>query len=85
MAAQFLSALRIGGGGLPRRDMTVADKETSVRNKICATCRQADRQRNEEAGTHQKKLFRALGCKSITVMTLKELEHARTVCARLCS
>lgn len=85
MAAQFLSALRIGGGGLPRRDMTVADKETSVRNKICSACRQADRQRNEEAGTHQKKLFRALGCKSITVMTLKELEHARTVCARLCS
>lgn len=84
MAAQFLSALR-SGGTIQRRDLTVAEKETKTRNEIAAACRRADRQRGTEDGTHQKKLFRALGFRSITQMTIKELEHARSVCARICS
>ena len=63
----------------------MAEKETQIRNEVAATCRRADRQRGTEDGTHQKKLFRALGFKSITQMTIKELEHARSVCARICS
>lgn len=84
MAAQFLSALR-SGGVVQRRDLTVAEKETKARNEIAAACRRADRQRGTEDGTHQKKLFRHLGFKSITQMTIKELEHARSICARICS
>jgi superfamily II DNA or RNA helicase len=84
MAAQFLSALR-SGGTIHRRDLTVAEKETQMRNEVAAACRRADRQRGTEDGTHQKKLFRTLGFKSITQMTIKELEHARSVCARICS
>lgn len=84
MAAQFLSALR-SGGITEKRDLTVTQRETKVRNEIAAACRRADRDRGADHGTHQKKLFRVLGFKSITQMTLKELEHARTICARVCS
>lgn len=84
MAAQFLSALR-SGGTIQRRELTVAEKETQMRNEVAAACRRADRQRGIEDGTHQRKLFKAMGFKSITKMTVKELENARTVCARICS
>lgn len=84
MAAQFLSALRSGGTGLARRDMTVSEKETKCRKEICKACNRADRDKGCDPGTHQKKLYRAMG-KSITEMTIKELEHARRICARICS
>lgn len=84
MAAQFISALR-GGGLLPRRDVTVAEKETQCRGEIAKTCNRADFSKGSEPGTHQKRLHKELGFRSITTMTLKELEHARSVCARICS
>lgn len=84
MAAQFISALR--SGGMPqRRDMTVAEKETQLRNHLSKSCNRADFEKRVDPGTHQGRLFKAMGFKSITQMTLKELEHARTVCARVCS
>lgn len=84
MAAQFISALR-GGGSLIRRDVTVAEKESQCRGEIVKTCSRADFQKGSEPGTHQKRLHKLLGFRSITVMTLKELENARSVCARVCS
>jgi hypothetical protein len=84
MAAQFVSALRTGGVA-NRRDLTVADKETQCRSEISKACNRADYAKGSDPGTHQKRLFRALGNRSITTMTLKELEHARTICARICS
>lgn len=83
MAAQFLSALR-SGGAMPRRDVTVAEKEIRTRNEISKACNRADYEKKCDPGTHQKRLWKHLG-KSITQMTLKELEHARTICARVCS
>lgn len=83
MAAQFLSALR-SGGAIQRRDVTVAEKETRCRNEISKACNRADYEKRCDPGTHQKKLFRVLK-KSIKEMTIKELEHARSVCARICS
>ncbi len=84
MAAQFLSALRTGGV-TPRRDMTVTEKETQCRGEIAKACNRADFAKHVQPGTHQKKLHKALGFRSITTMTLKELEYARSVCARICS
>jgi hypothetical protein len=84
MAAQFISALR-SGGTPQRRDMTVTEKETQLRNHLSKSCNRADYEKRVEPGTHQGRLFKAMGFKSITQMTLKELEHARTVCARVCS
>ncbi len=84
MAAQFISALR-SGGAIQKREVTVSEKETKARNEIAAACRRADRERGTQDGTHQKKLFRAMGFKSITQMTLQELDNARSVCARICS
>jgi superfamily II DNA or RNA helicase len=84
MAAQFISALR-SGGLLQRKDVTVAEKETQCRGEIAKTCNRADYAKEVPPGTHQKKLHKALGFRSITTMTLKELEHARSVCARICS
>lgn len=83
MAAQFISALR-SGGAMPRREVTVAEKEMKCRNEISKACNRADYEKNSDPGTHQKKLFRILR-KSITQMTMKELEHARSICARVCS
>jgi superfamily II DNA or RNA helicase len=84
MAAQFISALRTGGS-THRRDVTVADKETQCRSEIAKTCNRADYAKGSDPGTHQKRLFKAMGNRSITAMTLKELEHARSICARICS
>ena len=84
MAAQFISALR-NGGHTPRREMTVKEQEKFGRDQIAGSCRSADRARGVPPGTHQKLLFKAMGHRSITEMTLKELEHARTICARICS
>lgn len=84
MAAQFISALR-SGGHATRRDLTVADKETQCRGEIVKACNVADDRKGKKPGTHQRMLFKAMGFKSITEMTLRELEHARTKCARLCS
>lgn len=84
MAAQFASALRTGGQS-PKREATVKEQEIFACNKIADTCRSADRAKRVEPGTHQKMLFRAMGNRSIKNMTLKELEHARTICARICS
>jgi hypothetical protein len=84
MAAQFISALR-SGGSPARRDMTVAEKETQCRGEIAKACNRADFAKGSDPGTHQKRLHKALGFKSITVMTLQELQHARSVCARICS
>jgi hypothetical protein len=84
MAAQFISALR-SGGLLQRKDVTVAEKETQCRGEIAKTCNRADYAKEVPPGTHQKKLHKALGFRSITTMTLKELAHARSVCARICS
>lgn len=84
MAVQFISALRTGGT-TNRRDMTVADKETQCRSEIAKTCNRADYAKGSEPGTHQKRLFKAMGNRSITAMTLQELQHARTICARICS
>ena len=84
MAAQFISALRTGGSMI-RRDLTVADKETQCRTEISKTCNRADYAKGCEPGTHQKRLFKAVGNRSIKEMTLQELEYARTICARICS
>lgn len=84
MVAQFISALRTGGA-MNRRDLTVADKETQCRSEISKACNRADWAKGSDPGTHQKRLFKAMGNRSITAMTLKELEHARSVCARICS
>ena len=84
MAAQFISALR-AGGAIRRREQTVSDKETQCKNEIAKTCRTADYAKGCEPGTHQKRLFKAMGNRSITAMTLRELENARTICARICS
>jgi len=84
MAAQFISALR-GGGSLLRRDVTVSERESQCRGEIAKTCNRADFAKGSDPGTHQKRLHKALGFRSITTMTLKELEHARSVCARICS
>lgn len=81
--AQFLSALRCGGG--ERREKTVAERERTVRNGMKAACNAADRRKGLEPGTHQKRLHKALGYKTFDSMTLKELEHARSVCTRVCS
>jgi superfamily II DNA or RNA helicase len=83
MAAQFLSALR-SGGAIRKRDVTVAEKEFRTRNEISKACNRADFEKQCDPGTHQKMLFRVLK-KSITQMTIKELEHARSICARICS
>jgi len=84
MAAQFISALRTGGA-INRRDLTVADQETQCRGEIAKTCNRADYAKGTDPGTHQKRLFKAMGNRSIKDMTLKELEHARSICARICS
>jgi superfamily II DNA or RNA helicase len=84
MAAQFISALR-SGGSISRRELTVSDKETQCKNEIARTCRTADYAKGCDPGTHQKRLFKAMGNRSITEMTLKELENARGMCARICS
>ena len=84
MASQFISALR-GGGSLLRRDVTVAEKESQCRGEIAKTCNRADFMKGSDPGTHQKRLHKQLGYRSITVMTLQELEHARSVCTRICS
>jgi len=84
MAAQFISALR-SGGSLARREVTVAEKESQCRGEIAKACNRADFAKGTDPGTHQKRLHKALGYRSITVMTLKELEYARSVCARICS
>lgn len=84
MAAQFISALR-GGGSLVRRNVTVSERESQCRGEIAKTCNRADFAKGSDPGTHQKRLHRELGFRSITVMTLQELENARTVCTRVCS
>jgi superfamily II DNA or RNA helicase len=83
MAAQFLSALR-SGGAMHKRDVTVAEKEFRTRNEISKACNRADYEKKCDPGTHQKRLWKHFK-KSITQMTLKELENARTICARFCS
>lgn len=85
MAAQFLSALRTGGSTFGRREMTVTERELKCRKEISKACNRADRDKGCEPGTHQKRLFMAVGRKSITEMTIKELEYARSICARVCS
>lgn len=85
MAAQFLSALRNGGAAFGGREMTVTDRERKCRKEISKACNRADREKGCEPGTHQKRLFKAVGHKSITEMTIKELEYARSICARICS
>ena len=63
---------------------TVAEREADARAGIVAACRRADIAKGVPFGFHQRELFRLNG-KSITEMSLTELEHARSVCARLCA
>ena len=83
MAAQFISALRTGGCQ-PARNLTVAQREMKCRKEIAKACNRADFAKGAEPGTHQRRLYKALG-RGIPTMTLKELEHARSICARVCS
>ena len=84
MAAQFISALRSGGAVAPRLK-TVAENENQLRIEISKTCNRADYSKGDEPGTHQKRLHKALGFRRLKEMTIKELENARSVCARNCS
>ena len=83
-AAQFISALRTGGVRLGRIT-TISEQEDKVRIEITKACNRADFDKGCEPGTHQKRLYKALNYRSIKVLTLKELECARSVCTRVCS
>jgi len=80
---QFLSALKNSFKTIvPER--TIAQQESDLRKNIANACRTADYQKNADPGTHQKLLFRRTK-KSITLMTLAELQSASRECARVCS
>lgn len=66
------------------RAQTVADLEIEARAQIVAACRRADVAKGVAFSTHQRELFRRTR-KSITEMSIAELEHARSICARLCA
>lgn len=63
---------------------TVTDQEWKIRTEITKTCARADNFKGLPFGTHQKRLWSRTG-KSTTEMTVKELEHARSICAQLCA
>ena len=85
-ASAFLLALKTRGSISSSTDLkTPKEEETALRNHISEMTRKADWVKKVPYSTHQAKLFELLGYKSITIMTREELEHARTVCIRLCS
>jgi superfamily II DNA or RNA helicase len=68
----------------PPRTLTPAENMKRIRRDISQSCNAADFRNNVKPGTHQGELFKRTG-KSITAMTLKELENARRVAIQICS
>lgn len=62
--------------------LTVKERETNLRKQIADACRQKDRNRGVDFGTHQKKLIRIMR-KSITEMSERELKNAAAALSRI--